>query len=118
MSKVANQKLQECIDNCEKCHKACLETVTYCLSESGTHTEATHIKLLLDCAQICNTSSDFMIRASSFHQKLCSLCTEICKRCAEDCERIGNSDGLMKECANICRECAQSCQSMEAMAAV
>jgi len=110
------QNLQECINNCLNCHKICLETIEQCLEMGGRHSAAAHIKLLQDCAQICLTSADFMIRMSNFHQQTCGVCAEICRRCAEDCEQIAEGDDFMKECAEVCRRCAESCREMSGLA--
>ncbi len=107
--------LQECILNCTDCHRVCSETVTYCLQQGGAHAEAAHIRLLLDCAEICQTSADFMIRGSELHRQSCAVCAEICERCAQDSERFGD-DPQMQTCADICRRCAASCRQMAGMA--
>lgn len=61
----ANGDLKECIDNCLECQGICLETVMYCLQKGGAHADAAHIRLVLDCADICRTSADFLLRARS-----------------------------------------------------
>jgi hypothetical protein len=106
--------MQECIDNCTACHQSCLALVPHCLGMGGEHASPDHIRLLLDCANICATSADFMLRGSPFHNRTCGVCAEVCQRCAEDCERIANSDQMMLECAEICRRCAESCRAMAA----
>lgn len=103
--------MEKCISNCTECHKICLETAVYCLTKGGKHAEARHIQALLDCAQICTTSADFMIRHSDLHGRTCGLCAEACKRCAESCEAFGG-DAQMKRCAEVCRRCAESCEEM------
>jgi hypothetical protein len=108
-----SSEMRECIQNCSDCHNVCMETVDHCLHLGGAHAEASHIRLLLDCAQICATSADFMLRGSDSHQQLCGLCAEICDRCAEDCERFGD-DEQMRRCAELCRRCAESCRRMAA----
>ena len=80
----------------------------------GPHAEAAHIQLLLDCAEICQTSANFMIRGSQFHRRTCATCAEVCAACAEDCARFGD-DTQMQRCAEMCRGCAESCQRMAAM---
>jgi hypothetical protein len=107
--------MQECIENCTECHRVCLETVTHCLQQGGAHAEASHIRLLLDCVQICQTSADFMSRGSELHAQTCGVCADICERCARDCERWGE-DPQMKACAEVCRRCATSCHQMSGMA--
>lgn len=109
-------RMQECIELCSECHKVCVETAAHCLEMGGRHAEASHIRLLLDCAQICETSEDFMLRGSEAHGRVCTVCAEICQRCAEDCERF--DDDFMKRCAEVCRACAEACRRMAgAMAA-
>ncbi len=114
-SSQVSQEMQQCIQNCEDCHDICLETVTYCLAKGGKHAEAAHIRLLLDCAEICQTSANFMVRASDLHPLTCGVCAEVCERCAKDCERFGD-DATMRECTDMCHRCAESCREMAAMA--
>jgi len=82
----------------------------------GMHAEEAHIKLLLDCAEICQTSANFMLRSSDLHAEICRACAVVCERCAEDCERMGD-DVEMQRCAQTCRRCAESCRQMAAMMA-
>jgi hypothetical protein len=108
-------EMQECIEHCTRCHAICLETVTHCLRKGGRHAEADHIRLLLDCVQICATSADFMLRGSDLHTATCRACAEVCARCAEDYERLADDDA-MRRCAEECRACAESCRRMSAAA--
>ena len=113
MTHAGTQQMQECIDNCTRCHATCVETITHCLEKGGRHAEVGHIRLLLDCAQICATSADFMLRGSDLHKLTCRACAEVCARCAEDCERLADDD-VMRRCAEECRRCAESCRKMAA----
>lgn len=108
-----SQEMQDCISNCMTCHAVCLETITHCLQMGGEHASPNHIKLLQDCAQICITSADFMLRGSQFHGQTCAVCAAICEACARECERMadGGSD-FMQRCADACRRCAESCRRM------
>jgi hypothetical protein len=111
MTHTHSAQMQECIDNCQRCHAICVETTTHCLEKGGRHAEAGHIRLLLDCAQICATSADFMLRGSDLHARTCGVCAEVCARCAESCERMAD-DEMMRRCAEECRRCAESCRKM------
>ena len=104
-------EMDRCIENCHACHDVCVRTVQHCLEKGGRHAEASHVRLLLDCAQICHTSEDFMLRGSDLHVLTCGVCAEVCTRCAEACERMGD-DAMMRECAEVCRRCAASCAQM------
>jgi hypothetical protein len=109
-------EVEACIRACRDCAQTCLETVRYCLQQGGRHAEAGHLTLLLDCAQLCQTTADFMARGSEFDRVLCGACAEVCDRCAESCERFGD-DQQMRACAEACRRCAESCRAMASMAA-
>jgi hypothetical protein len=109
-------EMQQCIQNCLDCHSICLQTIQHCLAMGGKHAEPSHIRLLMDCAEICQTSANFMLRGSNLHGRTCGVCAEVCARCAEDCARMGE-DSLMQQCAEACRRCADSCQRMATMMA-
>lgn len=111
------QEMRSCIQNCTDCHRICTETAAHCLQMGGKHAEPAHIRLLLDCAQICQTSSDFMLRTSHFHMDTCRLCAEVCSQCAESCARLGQDDPAMQECSAACRRCADSCRNMASVSA-
>ena len=110
-----NETVHQCINECLNCHNVCLNTITYCLEQGGGHAEAGHIRLLLDCADICQTSADFMLRGSPRHTRTCGVCAEICALCAEECERY-QDDAHMQNCAQACLRCAESCGQMAAHA--
>ncbi len=102
----------QCIEVCLDCHKACLQTIPYCLQQGGMHAESNHIRLMMDCADICQTSANFMLRGSDLHSITCGACAEICERCAADCDRMGGDDTRMAACAEECRRCADACRQM------
>lgn len=105
-------EMQRCIEECLECHRICVETATHCLTLGGKHAVAEHIGTLLDCAEICQTSADFMLRGSHEHNQVCGVCAVVCERCAESCRAIGQEDDLMRRCAEACRRCAESCRAM------
>ncbi|HEY7088989.1 MAG TPA: four-helix bundle copper-binding protein [Tepidisphaeraceae bacterium] len=108
--------MRDCIQNCTECHNICTETISHCLHRGGEHSQADHIRLMTDCAQICQIAADFMLRGSDLHSLTCGVCSEICALCAEDCERL-TDDSRMTACAAVCRRCAESCQRMAHAAA-
>lgn len=114
-SQMSESDIQRCIDECVKCHRVCEATVQYCLQKGGKHAEADHIRILLDCADICQTSANFMLRGSPLHGRTCAVCADVCTRCAESCEQMGD-DEQMRACAEACRSCAESCRRMASAA--
>lgn len=111
MNKPAHTKhtTQTCIEACSRCHQVCLQTaMDYCLKTGGKHVEAEHFRLMMNCAEICQTSANFQLSRSHFQHRLCEVCAGICEACAADCEKIGGMD----ECVEACRNCAESCREM------
>jgi hypothetical protein len=105
-----NAAMRSCIDECQSCHEVCVETTAHCLSMGGEHVEAGHLRTMMDCAQICATSADFMLRGSPLHAGVCGVCAEVCEECAESCDALEGAE--MKRCADQCRRCAESCREM------
>jgi hypothetical protein len=112
-----SSEMQQCIQDCLECHNICLTTLNHCLHLGGKHAAPEHINLLLECAEICQTSANFMLLNSNLHGRLCAVCAEVCERCAQDCEAMANGDGQMQSCAEVCRRCASSCHKMAQMTA-
>jgi len=106
-----NDALLLCIQDCLDCHRACLQTLVYCTRQGGPQADPNHLRLMMDCAQVCQTSADFMLRHSPLHVHTCRACAEVCQACADDCDRMA-SDPRMKACADTCRHCAESCRQM------
>lgn len=111
MAHQITSEVQECIDRCQSCHAICLETANHCLEMGGKHAQPDHMRMLLACAEICDTSARFMLLGSKHHGRTCEVCAEICDACARDCDRF-SEDELMRQCADICRRCAESCRQM------
>lgn len=110
----AGQDLERCIENCTNCHRICLETAAmHFRGEGSRDISEAMVRLLIDCAEICRTSADFMIRGSEVHAHTCRACAAICERCADECDRMG-ADPHMAACVEICRKCAESCREMAA----
>jgi hypothetical protein len=107
-----SEEMQRCIQLCQDCHVTCIQIIDHCLKLGNRHAAPDHIRLLMDCAQHCTTTVDFMARESLLHDRTCSLCSEIYRLCAESCEQVGGDDQMIKQCAELCRRCARSCEQM------
>ncbi len=101
--------MQACIETCSRCHQVCLQAaMNHCLETGGKHVEAKHFRLMMNCAEICQTSANFQLSSSRFQHSLHEVCAEICEACASDCKKIGDMD----ECVEACQKCADSCRQM------
>ena len=109
-----HDRLQECIEECLQCHAVCTMTVQHCLVKGGEHAEVDIVGVLLDCAEICQTSANFMLRGSPYHALTCTTCATICQVCAEACASV-DDDEQLAHCAEVCTSCAESCAQMAAM---
>ncbi len=107
-----SEEMRRCIQLCHDCHAVCLHVIGHCVELGGRHAAPDHIRLLMDCAQICATTADYMARGSSLHARMCSFCSEICRRCAERCEQLRGEDPVVTQCAELCQRCAESCEQM------
>ncbi|MBM3925402.1 MAG: four-helix bundle copper-binding protein [SAR202 cluster bacterium] len=116
MKQEMKEELAQCIEACNNCADECLKTISYCLEQGGKHVGEAHLRLMIDCVEICRTSANFMLRESEMSMALCKICADICEQCATSCESFGQDDAQMVECANACRACATSCRKMAEMA--
>jgi Domain of Unknown Function (DUF326) len=66
------------------------------------------IKLLHDCACICNSQAIYTVMGSVFAKKHALICAEICDVCAKECQKY--PDQASQECAKICFDCAEACR--------
>jgi hypothetical protein len=107
-----DDEIKKCIQLCQDCHAVCIRTVEHCLKLGGPHAAPDHIRLLLDCAEICETTAHYLLRGSSLHERICGVCADVCRDCAENCLQIAGEDQIVKECADLCRRCADSCERM------
>lgn len=129
--------MQDCIENCNRCHAVALETYNYSLWLGGRYNESVHLRLLLDCAEISQTSANFMLRGSDLHRETCRACAVVCENTAQSCDHYtatGAGEGApmsshsgpphiskdkpdeqLKYCAQVARECAKSCRAMAEM---
>jgi hypothetical protein len=101
----------QCIDELQKCHRACADTASRCLMIGGVYAQAERLSLLLDCAQACQVSADFLLRRSSFQLQMCIFCTEVCVRAADMCAEF-QDDPLMRACERACRRSAAASREM------
>jgi hypothetical protein len=108
----SDDEMQKCIQLCRECHAMCTQTIAHCLKLGGRHATPDHIRLMVDCAQMCATSADYMLRESPIHDRICRLCSDLCKQCGKDCEQVAGDDQMVKQCADMCRRCAGSCERM------
>ncbi len=104
-------QMVDAIRTASGCHDTCMESVVHCLKLGGDHAAPSHIRMLIDCAEICETTANFMLRSSDYHGRVCGVCADVCEACASECKKF-TDDAMMRDCAELCLRCAESCREM------
>lgn len=112
-----DSSMQDCIQACLECHSVCLQTIQHCLERGGKHARLEHIRLLTNCAEICQTSANFMLSGSVLHARTCEVCAIVCEACEKSCREMEDGE-QMRFCAEACRRCAASCRGLSGVTAV
>src|SRR3954465_15348844 len=85
--------LQQCVERCLDCYWTCRQTaMNQCLETGGEHVAPEHFRLMINCADICATTADFMLSGSRLHGPVCAACAEVCDACASSCANLGDMD--------------------------
>ena len=103
---------RRCIESTSNTYTSCTETLTYCIDAGGDLAEPEHLRLLLDCAEICQTAQNTLLRGSGLSQLLATVCIEACEKCAESCRALNGSDEQLESCAETCLLCAEYCREL------
>jgi hypothetical protein len=101
------------ITECRRCQDACLDTVDHALRRGERYAEEDLLGSLLDAADVCRTSIDFLRRGSPLRARTSAVCADVCERAAELCASF-RDDLVMRECADACRRCASACREIAA----
>lgn len=100
---------QSCMEICTQCHQTLLHTaMQYSLPLGGKHLAPEHFRLMMNCAEMCQTTANFQLSDSKFCRQISALNAEICDECALSCEQLGDMD----DCVQACRQCAECCRAM------
>src|SRR5260370_8637993 len=95
------QVVQRSIDDCKECHLICVQTIQYSVQQGGPHVAPDHLRLLEDCAQLCQTSEDFMLRGSPISAAVCTVCADVCAQFAVSFDHVGRgTEAHLQPCAD------------------
>ncbi|BAC88360.1 four-helix bundle copper-binding protein [Gloeobacter violaceus] len=104
-------QMQQCIDLCLKAHDLCLASAMRRIELGGEAAGLAPVRLLLDCAELCQTHANLMSRRSEYHARLSPICAAVCEQVAAHSEMAGD-DPQFQACAEACRRAGESCQKM------
>ncbi|WP_437811726.1 four-helix bundle copper-binding protein [Sorangium sp. So ce1078] len=109
-----SEAFQDTASEAQSCQSICVQSIQHCLQMGGSHVEPSHMRLMQDCAEICETTGTMLLRGSPQHNQVTAACASICELCAQSCDRFAG-DAQMKACADACRHCAAACQQVAQM---
>lgn len=103
----SSDEVCECLEACADCYQTCTETIAKCLTMGGVHSDPRLINLMTDCATICITNINFILRSSTYYPQTCDMAVGICDECGDECDKF--EEDFMKQCAAVCQRCAETC---------
>jgi Domain of Unknown Function (DUF326) len=117
--KVDRDVLVRCIEACHDCEQVCTQCADDDLSEQGKQEQLVKcIRLNLDCADICLTTSRVVSRQTEYDanvtRRILQACAQACKSCGDECEHHAQ-EGMgerFRVCAEQCRRCEQACDEL------
>jgi hypothetical protein len=104
-------EVRACVEAASKCYSVCAEPLSYSLDGGGLR-DPRHLRLLIDCCEILQTTQNPMLRGSEFSVMLAAVCMEACERVASSCRRLDGSDDQLEACAEACDETADCCRKL------
>ncbi|MCZ7572136.1 MAG: four-helix bundle copper-binding protein [Ardenticatenaceae bacterium] len=110
------REVQNCVQNSTDCHTICLDTVMYCLDRGGEFAAASRVRVLLDRAEICQMTANFLLRGSDLKGRVGAACAEVCDYCALQCEPF-MGDVQIQSCGDACRRCSAACREVATLTA-
>ena len=105
-------EMRQCIDATSVCYTACAETLHYSLDAGVGFSDVRHLRLLIDCCEVCQTAQNALLRASELGVMLAVVCVEACEKAAESCRLIDPSNEHLATCAEVCDRTAESCRQL------
>jgi hypothetical protein len=99
--------LLECAATCEWC-------ADQCLNEDQLKKLIDCIRTDRDCATICRSSAELLIRDSKYSAQVIDICEQVCRDCAEECEK--HEHDHCRACADACRRCEEVCKNYKVSA--
>lgn len=109
-------ELANCVEACYDCASTCTACADACLGEQHVQDLVRCIRLNLDCADICETTGNMLVRMTepdiAVLRAQLEACIQATRACADECDRHASMHEHCRVCAESCRRCADMCQRM------
>lgn len=113
-AKIDKKLIANCVDLCVACELACTSCADACLGEQNVQSLRRCIRLNLDCADVCGTTSRLLGRLLDADVELIrtqlDACVRACSTCAVECERHAKAHEHCAACRDACRRCEEQCR--------
>ncbi|MCI1003492.1 hypothetical protein HWE01_01585 [Herbaspirillum sp. C7C8] len=107
----SSSSMTTCLQACQHCHEVCRKAAFGISPAAAQELAADDVRLLLECAELCQLSANWQLAGSQYCRQICGICAEVCRHCQARC----NANDDMQECATVCQRCAESCEAMSSM---
>lgn len=97
----------------QECGAVCDNMTTMVLTKPDLQFRTNQLQLLRDCANICDTTENFVARNSPFAKTIADECAYICETCGTECSRFPDMES--QRCAQICFKCVDECRQYTMM---
>jgi ketopantoate reductase len=104
------EKYQQFIRELSTCAQACYECVDAGLGTPDSREKKDCLKLLMECAAMCQTAATLMSMDGKFIKRQCALCAEVCEVAARACTNV--DDAPFQKCAEVCAGCEAAMREM------
>jgi hypothetical protein len=105
-----------CIEACLECAQACTACADACLAERDLEPLRQCIRLDLDCADICETTTRVLSRmgrgTTPFVRRVVDACAVASAECGAECERHAERHEHCRVCGEACRRCEAACRAL------
>jgi len=110
------RQMWDCGTVCMDTQRICLDTVRYSLDTGGRYSGSGRIRVLLDCAAMCQTTAEDSRHGSILYEQSCTYCADLCERCVRELHPLA-ADDTIQACILACKHCAECCRSIGLQAA-
>lgn len=94
----------------QDCASMCYKTCDMLLNRPDAHLRRPQIKLLADCATICEVCAKFVAGNSILMKSICEYCAYVCEVCGNEC--LKHPDQESQSCGQMCLKCARECRTL------
>jgi hypothetical protein len=109
-------RLAAAIDTLVDCANTCTQCADACLSEHNAAELVKCIRLNLDCADVCGTTSRVVSRQTEHDanvtRQLLDACIAACRSCGDECATHAEHMAHCAICSEQCRRCEDACRDL------